>query len=58
VVGLLLARSGLDHLKQMGIESIWLKTLESTPRNVKFFEALGFQIKVKTAGRVILTKDL
>jgi hypothetical protein len=56
--GLMLFRSGLDHLKRMGIESVWGKTLESTPRNVKLLEALGFQVKAKTAGRVILIKQL
>jgi len=57
-VGSLLIQEGMDRLRSMGIRKCWLKTLESTPENVKFYEALGFktvQIKQK---RVILVREL
>jgi ribosomal protein S18 acetylase RimI-like enzyme len=57
-VGSLLVREGLDRLRSMGIRKLWLKTLESTPENVMFYEALGFRTVETKQNRVILVREL
>lgn len=52
----LIAR-GLAQLRESAIESCWLKTLESTPLVVRFYEMAGFQRLKLHLGRVYMVAD-
>jgi ribosomal protein S18 acetylase RimI-like enzyme len=53
-IGTQLVKSGFEGLRISGIADCWVKTLESTPENVRFYERLGFEIFSLKLGRVKL----
>jgi ribosomal protein S18 acetylase RimI-like enzyme len=50
-----LVRRALPILKERGETYCWVKTLEKTPQNIRFYESLGFRIYQKSLGRVFLS---
>ena len=57
-IGSSLTRLGLAELRRRGIRRCWVKTLASTPLNVKFYEKLGFRRLKSHLGRVYLSLDV
>jgi ribosomal protein S18 acetylase RimI-like enzyme len=57
-IGTQLVETGFERLRAAGITDCWVKTLESTPENVRFYERLGFEFHSSNRGRVILAVDI
>ena len=57
-IGSRLTTLGLAELRQRGIRRCWVKTLASTPMNVRFYQKLGFRRLKSHLGRVYLSLDL
>jgi ribosomal protein S18 acetylase RimI-like enzyme len=53
-VGSQLISRSIDSLEQAGFSSSWVKTLSSTPQNVRFYEKAGFKIVRTYLGRTYL----
>ena len=57
-IGTRLVERGFERLQTLGILNCWVKTLESTPENIRFYEKLGFTFWSSTRGRMILTTEV
>lgn len=57
-IGTRLVQEGFERLRAAGVTNCWVKTLESTPENIRFYERLGFEICSSTRGRVILALNI
>lgn len=53
-VGSRLLENALTKIRGLGVPLCWVKTLESTPENIKFYQKFGFNIYKKSVGRVFL----
>lgn len=57
-VGSQLVREAEVALREKNVSHIWVKTLRSTPENIKFYKKIGFSIFKEKMGRVYLTKAI
>ena len=54
-IGSELVRQSLAQLREKGFEHAWVKTLASTPENIRFYEKAGFEVLKTYLGRTYLT---
>jgi ribosomal protein S18 acetylase RimI-like enzyme len=57
-IGKELVARAIALLRDRGQTDLWVKTLASTPRNVKFYEGLGFRVYDRRFGRVYLSRKV
>lgn len=57
-LGFQLIRHGFSELRDLGITHSWLRTLDSTPQNVQFYEKIGFKRLKLYLGRVYMTREI
>jgi ribosomal protein S18 acetylase RimI-like enzyme len=43
-----------ERLSAVGVAALWVKTLEATPENIRFYERNGFAVVARSRGRVYL----
>ncbi len=57
-VGMGLVELAKQLARNDGVSEIWVKTLTKTPRNIDFYQGLGFQKYANIAGRAVLKLSL
>lgn len=57
-LGAQLGHEAIKNVEALGYSKIWVRTLESTPRNIRFYEALGFTQIATCLNRQLLLLNL